>query len=131
LQDARKSEFAFERAIDFVDTAFRARMFRLMNADLLGYGRGELGILPAADNQAEVTVRAMPLVDLGMVIDLMDATDWRSHGLPADLTLRIALHAGPVFRCIDPVTGQCISGPCTGQRLEHVDLCLPGDDKCN
>jgi hypothetical protein len=75
LQDARKSEFAFERAIDFVDTAFRARMFRLMNADLLGYGRGELGILPAADNQATVTVRAMPLVDLGMVVDLMDDTD--------------------------------------------------------
>lgn len=75
LQDADKDKFAFERALDFVDTAFRARMFRLMNADLLGYGRGELGILPAADNQATVTVRAMPLVDLGMVVDLMDDTD--------------------------------------------------------
>lgn len=38
--------------------------------------------------------------------DLMAATDWRDLGLPADLALRIALHAGPVFRCVDPVTGQ-------------------------
>lgn len=89
LQDARKSEFAFERAIDFVDTAFRARMFRLMNADLLGYGRGELGILPAADNQATVTVRAMPLVDLGMVIDLMDATDDNNKIIDGEAVLAV------------------------------------------
>lgn len=75
MQDARNDRFAFERAIDFIDTAFRARMFRLMNADLLGTGLGELGILPAADNQATVTVSSMPLVDLGMVIDVMDADD--------------------------------------------------------
>ena len=75
MQDARNDRFAFERAVDFIDTAFRARMFRLMNADLLGTGKGELGILPAADNQATVTVASMPLVDLGMVIDLMDASD--------------------------------------------------------
>ena len=75
MQDARNDRFSFERAIDFIDTAFRARMFRLMNADLLGYGRGELGILPAADNQATVTVGSMPLTDLGMVIDLMDDSD--------------------------------------------------------
>lgn len=75
MQDARNDRFSFERAIDFIDTAFRARMFRLMNADLLGTGLGELGILPAADNQATVTVSSMPLVDLGMIIDVMDATD--------------------------------------------------------
>ena len=27
-------------------------------------------------------------------------------GLPKDLNLRIALHAGPVYSCIDPVIGQ-------------------------
>ena len=26
--------------------------------------------------------------------------------MPADLNLRVALHAGPLFRCLDPVTGQ-------------------------
>lgn len=75
LQDARKDEYAMERALDFIDDAFRTRVFRLLNADLLGYGRGELGILPAADNQVTVTVRSNPLVDLGMIVDLMDASD--------------------------------------------------------
>ncbi len=39
-------------------------------------------------------------------LDLRDAvrnTDWSKHGLPA-LSLRIGLHAGPVYSCCDPVT---------------------------
>jgi class 3 adenylate cyclase len=36
--------------------------------------------------------------------DLLSATDWTLCGLPADLNLRIALHAGPVYACTDPVT---------------------------
>ena len=32
------------------------------------------------------------------------AIDWRGMGLPADTHVRIALHAGPVFTAIDPVT---------------------------
>jgi class 3 adenylate cyclase/tetratricopeptide (TPR) repeat protein len=36
--------------------------------------------------------------------DLLNATDWTRQGLPADLNLRIALHAGPVYACTDPVT---------------------------
>ncbi|HYY57231.1 MAG TPA: TRAFs-binding domain-containing protein [Pyrinomonadaceae bacterium] len=31
---------------------------------------------------------------------------WVEKGLPKDLNLRIALHAGPVYSCIDPVTRQ-------------------------
>lgn len=38
--------------------------------------------------------------------DRITATDWETRGLPRSLGLRIALHAGPVFRCVDPVTGQ-------------------------
>ena len=38
------------------------------------------------------------------VRDRVATTDWAAHGLPAGLTLRIALHGGPVFTCIDPVT---------------------------
>jgi class 3 adenylate cyclase len=33
------------------------------------------------------------------------ATDWKKKGL-RDLNLRIGLHAGPVYQCIDPVTEQ-------------------------
>lgn len=37
--------------------------------------------------------------------DLMVSTDWGSKGLPKAINLRIALHAGPVYSCVDPVTG--------------------------
>ena len=36
--------------------------------------------------------------------DLMGRTNWAESGLPEALNLRIALHAGPVYSCIDPVT---------------------------
>ena len=36
--------------------------------------------------------------------DAVGAIDWRAMGLPADTHVRIALHAGPVFAAIDPVT---------------------------
>ena len=42
-------------------------------------------------------------------LDLRDrvaAADWAAVGLPADITMRIGLHAGPAFRCIDPITGR-------------------------
>lgn len=38
--------------------------------------------------------------------DLMVDTEWSAKGLPKAINLRIALHAGPVYSCIDPVTGQ-------------------------
>lgn len=38
--------------------------------------------------------------------ELIDRMDWRGVGLPADLSIRIGLHAGPVYACSDPVSGQ-------------------------
>lgn len=37
--------------------------------------------------------------------DLIHSTDWTAKGLPEDLSLRIALHAGPVYRHVNPITG--------------------------
>jgi class 3 adenylate cyclase len=37
--------------------------------------------------------------------DLVQQTDWLTKGLPNDLNLRIALHAGPVYRQVNPITG--------------------------
>ena len=37
--------------------------------------------------------------------EAIEATDWTEHHLPADIGLRIGLHAGPAYACIDPVTG--------------------------
>jgi class 3 adenylate cyclase len=35
--------------------------------------------------------------------DRVRKTDWEKKGLPDDLDLRISLHAGPLYRCKDPV----------------------------
>jgi hypothetical protein len=40
------------------------------------------------------------------ISDAVGAIDWRAMGLPADTHLRVALHAGPVFTAIDPVTNK-------------------------
>jgi class 3 adenylate cyclase/tetratricopeptide (TPR) repeat protein len=36
--------------------------------------------------------------------DRVSGTDWLKVGLPAETALRIGLHAGPAYACIDPVT---------------------------
>jgi class 3 adenylate cyclase len=38
--------------------------------------------------------------------DLIRTTDWVERGFPKGLGLRIALHAGPVYECNDPITKQ-------------------------
>jgi class 3 adenylate cyclase len=35
--------------------------------------------------------------------DLVRGADWGQFGLPNELNIRIALHAGPVYACYDPV----------------------------
>ncbi|MBA4147820.1 MAG: DUF4071 domain-containing protein [Verrucomicrobia bacterium] len=35
--------------------------------------------------------------------DMIRQTDWTQFGLPDDLNIRIGLHAGPVYPCMDPV----------------------------
>jgi class 3 adenylate cyclase len=41
---------------------------------------------------------------LGFLASML-AVDWRATGLPEESQIRIALHAGPVFRSFDPVMG--------------------------
>jgi class 3 adenylate cyclase len=36
--------------------------------------------------------------------EVVETTDWKSDGLPAEFNIRMALHAGPVFAIRDPVT---------------------------
>lgn len=35
---------------------------------------------------------------------MVDEVDWSSYGLPEDLSIRIGLHAGPVYECYDPIS---------------------------
>lgn len=76
LQDAMKDEYAFERAVDFLDASFRRRTFRLLNADLCGTGRGELAsIASAQDGGVTATVSSLPFADQGMLVDMMSQAD--------------------------------------------------------
>jgi MAP3K TRAFs-binding domain/Adenylate and Guanylate cyclase catalytic domain len=38
--------------------------------------------------------------------EALRTTDWTEHGLPGTLGLRIAVHAGPAYACLDPITGR-------------------------
>ena len=38
--------------------------------------------------------------------EFVNSTNWEEKHLPKDLNVRIALHSGPVYRLIDPITGQ-------------------------
>lgn len=75
LQDARRDEFSFARAIDFMDDSFKRRVFRLMNADLCGTGLGELGIISSAQDTTTPSFRSLPFVDQGMIVDFMSSAD--------------------------------------------------------
>jgi class 3 adenylate cyclase len=53
-------------------------------------------------------------------LDLRDrvaSIQWEEVGLPRTLGLRIALHAGPVYHCVDPVTGL---PNCLGTHVSHA-----------
>ena len=75
IQDARTDKFAFQRAIQMLDEGLKRRVMRNLNSDLLGTGKGELGVLPAADDQTTVTLNSVPRMEKGMVVDVMDASD--------------------------------------------------------
>lgn len=75
IQDARTDKFAFQQAIQMLEEGLKRRIMRNLNSDLIDDGRGRLAVLPAADNDTTVTVNALPRVEQGMVVDLMDTDD--------------------------------------------------------
>lgn len=74
MQDARKSEYAFQTAMQMAEDSFVRRMLRIINADLLSNGTGNLGTLPAADDNATITLTGPPRMEPGQVVDLIDAS---------------------------------------------------------
>lgn len=75
IQDARSNKFAFQQAITMLDEGLKRRIMRNLNSDLIGSGRGELAVLPAADNVSPITVNAMPRLEKGMVCDVVATSD--------------------------------------------------------
>jgi class 3 adenylate cyclase len=49
--------------------------------------------------------------------DAVAATRWEDKGLPSGMNIRIALHAGPVYVCTDPVTERL---NCLGTHVSHA-----------
>jgi class 3 adenylate cyclase len=50
---------------------------------------------------------AIPLTEYAFaLLNAVCATDWTDLGFPAQMNVRIALHAGPVFEGIDPIIGK-------------------------
>ena len=59
--------------------------------------------------------------------DLVNRTDWSQCGLPSELSIRIALHAGPVFPCQDKVTGhRTFSGAHVNRTARIEPITPPG-----
>ena len=109
IQDARNSKFAFQTALKMMEGGFRRRILKLINADLISDGLGKLAVMPAADNQTTITVNALPSIDLGMTVDLIDASD-----NDADLAASRTVTAIDVQNRTVTISGSAPSGTAAG-----------------
>jgi class 3 adenylate cyclase/tetratricopeptide (TPR) repeat protein len=114
-------------------SGFDARVVGLLFADVAGFSKlteeqippfvrqylGKVGEVLASSDEAPLLANTwgdgLYLVFGGVretgrfalrLSESLQAVDWTQHGLPGALSLRIAVHAGPAYSCIDPVTGR-------------------------
>lgn len=82
--------------------------------EFLAHVREELARLPHqpgfvntwGDAFFVVMDEAAPLVEYALaLLEVVTETDWAARGLPGEMNLRVGLHAGPVYECVDPFTG--------------------------
>ena len=57
--------------------------------------------------------------------DLVTSMRWTEEGLPGELSLRIALHAGPVYEFRDPITGNRTYGGSHVNRAARIEPITP------
>jgi hypothetical protein len=57
--------------------------------------------------------------------ELINSQDWQSRGLPADLGMRIALHCGPVFVGVDPITAAPLYSGIHTSRTARIEPITP------
>ena len=115
------------------NSGFDARVVGLLFADVAGFSKlteeqippfvrqylGKVGEVLASFDDAPLLANTwgdgLYLVFAGVretgrfalrLSESLQAVDWTQHGLPAALSLRIAVHAGPAYSCTDPVTGR-------------------------
>lgn len=59
--------------------------------------------------------------------DLVSGIDWAACGLPPTMSLRVALHCGPVHQLVDPITGRLLyTGPHTSRAARIEPITPPG-----
>lgn len=75
IQDARTSKFAFQTAVQVCDGGLRRKIFRHLNSDFMGTGKGELFTITGADASTVVTSYYLPRVMQGDIVDVMDLSD--------------------------------------------------------
>ncbi|HEX8844619.1 MAG TPA: TRAFs-binding domain-containing protein [Pyrinomonadaceae bacterium] len=117
---AQGAEFTAEMiAILFADAVNFSRLTEDEIPRFVRYFLGTIGELAAASKHSPVMKNTWgdglyfvfkSVGDAGQfaleLCEHLGKIDWAEKGLPKDLSLRIALHAGPVYSCIDPVTQQ-------------------------
>lgn len=120
LSSTARSEFRAEiMGILFADALHFSQLTESQLPLFLRHFMGAIGELTRSSPYAPVIKNTWgdglyfvfsKIVDAGRfaleLCDLMNRTNWAEMGLPRELNLRIALHAGPVYACIDPVTRQ-------------------------
>jgi tetratricopeptide (TPR) repeat protein len=118
-QDARKDFSGRIMAILFADTVSFSRLADVAARRFVEHFLGGIAQLIEASAGAPVamntwgdglfaifrSVREAGTFALELT-DLISRTDWAAKELPDDLSLRIALHAGPVWSYTNPVTGK-------------------------
>lgn len=86
LQDARSDKYALETVATLMDQGMKDKIFKHVNADVIDDGRGRLFVLPAADDQATITVSSFPSCVIGDVVDVMDTDNDTVHEDSASVT---------------------------------------------
>jgi hypothetical protein len=105
IQDSRNDKFAFQQAVQMLDDGLKRRVFKNLNSDLIGTGKGELFTITGADASTIVTSYYLPRVEKGMVVDVMDLTDDDAK-VGDSLTVEAV---DPIARTVD------LSGALTGE----------------
>lgn len=105
IQDSRNDKFAFQQAVSMLDDGLKRRVFRNLNSDLQGTGKGELFTITGADASTVVTSAYLPRVEKGMIVDVVDLTDDDTK-VGDSLTVEAV---DPIARTVD------LSGALTGE----------------
>ncbi len=118
----------FSRLAEEFFPAFFTTFLGLVPQTLQDIGVQPLEISSRGDGLYAVFESPDEAADFALTLSAaVGAMDWAAMGLPADTHLRIALHAGPVFSAMDPVTEKLAHYGAHVTRAARVEpIVIPG-----